>query len=216
VWETDPETNEPTVNTGVPGLYIRRVDEWRKAPVTSNNPDNLGSAQRIDTLALEYGVSAVNIDAGGGLGAGLFDAIMDIWATDNRVQGYALFEVFGNDMKTVDRRSFINLRAMMFSELKRRMASGEIDLDEMDQALFEELRGVRAKVVNGSALQIESKEDMKNRGAKSPDRADAVWYATLDSIGMSEQLQPGEQLQIDPFDFVPEEMGFYRGSTHGW
>lgn len=216
VWETDPETNVPTVNTGVPGLYIRKVDEWRKAPVTSNNPENLGSAQRLDTLALEYGVTAVNIDAGGGLGAGLFDAIIDIWETDNRNQSYFMFEVFGNDMKGIDRRSFLNLRAWAFSELKRRMAAGEIDLDEEDFPLFEELRGIRAKVVNGSVLQIESKEDMKKRGAKSPDRADAVWYALLDSIGMASQVQPGESVQRDPFDLVAEEYEFYRGSVNGW
>jgi hypothetical protein len=216
VWETDPETNEPTINTGVPGLYIRQVDEWRKAPVTSNNPENLGSAQRIDRLALEYGVEAVNIDAGGGLGAGLFDAILDAWGDNSREQSYQLFEVYGNDMKGVDRRSFLNLRAWGFSELKRRMAAGEIDLDVEDSKLLDELRGIRAKVVNGSVLQIESKEDMKKRGAKSPDRADAVWYATLDSIELAQQVQPGEQMQIDPFDYVDANLEFYRSSPYGW
>lgn len=216
VWETDPETNEPTENTGIKGLYIRQVDEWRKAPVTSNNPENLGSAQRLDTLALEYGVEAVNIDAGGGLGAGLFDAIKDIWDNDQRHQGYEMFMIYGNDMKGVDRRSFINLRAWAFSELKRRMNAGEIDIDESDVGLLDELRGVRAKVVNGSALQIESKEDMKKRGAKSPDRADAVWYSMLDSIGILEELQPGESKNRDPFDYIDPTMDFYKGSPMGW
>jgi hypothetical protein len=216
VWETDPETNVPTVNTGVAGLYIRAVESWRKAPVTSNNPENLGSAQRIDMLALEYGVEAVNIDAGGGLGAGLFDAIMDLWDRDERRQSYLMFEVYGNDMKGIDRRSFLNLRAWAFSELKRRMNAGEIDLDEEDAGLFDELRGLRAKVVNGSVLQIESKEDMKKRGAKSPDRADAVWYALLDSIGMADQVQPGESINRDPYEYLDVGLDFYRGSVNGW
>ena len=215
VWETDPETNEPTKNTMTPGLYIRYVDSWRKAPVTSQNPENLGSAQRIDKLALEYGVEAVNIDAGGGLGAGLFDAIEDMWATDARNQSYLVFEVYGNEMKGIDRRSFLNLRAWAFSELKRRMNAGEIDLDEADFDMLDEFRGIRAKVVNGSVLQIESKEDMKNRGVKSPDRADAVWYSTLDSIGMASEVQPGEQVQMDPFDYI-EDGDFYSGSPWGW
>ena len=216
VWETDPETNVPTVNTGVPGLYIRHVSSWNKMPVMSRDPERLGSANRVDQLALEYGVTAVNIDAGGGLGAGLFDALLDIWEEDKRNQGYLVFEVYGNDMKGIDRRSFLNLRAWAFSELKRRMSAGEIDLDEADFPLLDELRGVRAKVVNGSVLQIESKEDMKKRGAKSPDRADAVWYALLDSIGMADQVQPGEQIQRDPYDYVLEGMDFYRGSPQGW
>lgn len=216
VWETDPETNLPTVNTNEPGLYIRKVDEWNKVPVTSNNPENLGSAQRLDTLALEYGVGAVNIDAGGGLGAGLFDAIEDIWDRDQRSQGYLMFMIFGNDMKNIDRRSFLNLRAWAFSEMKRRMNAGEIDLDEDDFNLLEEFRGVRAKVVNGSVLQIESKEDMKKRGAKSPDRVDAVWYATLDSLAMSQQVGVGESLDRDPHDYIADGHEFYSGSTQGW
>lgn len=217
VWETDPETNEPTVNTGLPGLYVRRVDEWRKVPVTSSSLENPGSAQRLDRLALEYGVLSVNIDAGGGLGAGLFDAIMDLWDTDPRGQSYQLFEVFGSSMNGVDRRSFINLRAMMFSELKRRMAAGEVDLDPDDFEMLEELRGVRAKIVNGSALQIESKEDMKKRGAKSPDRADAVWYAILDTVTTGEgNIAPGEHRQIDPMGLMEEVPEFYRGSAYGW
>lgn len=215
VWETDPETNEPTVNTGTRGLHIRFADAWRKAPVTSRDPENLGSAQRIDLLALEHGVEAVNIDAGGGLGAGLFDAIQDLWEEDRRNQSYFVFEVYGNEMKGIDRRSFLNLRAFAFSELKRRMAAGEIDFDIEDADMLDEFRGIRAKVVNGSVLQIESKEDMKNRGAKSPDRADAIWYSTLDSIAMASQVQPGQQVQIDPYEYI-DDTEFYSGSPFGW
>jgi len=216
VWETDPETNEPTVKTETRGLKIRLVDGWSKAPVTSNNPENLGTAQRLDSLALSYGVEAVNIDAGGGLGAGLVDAMMDVWDSDRRVQNYELFEVYGNDTKSVDRRAYVNLRAWGFGELKRRMAEGEIDLDEADFYLLEEIRGIRAKIVNGSALQIESKVDMKNRGAKSPDRADAVWYCTLDTVVSEDQLRPGQQQQRDPYDYLAQGHEFYAGSAFGW
>ncbi len=216
VWETDPETNEPTVNTGITGLRIRYVEGWRKKRVTSNDPDDLGSAQRIDQLALAYGAEAVNIDAGGGLGAGLFDAIFDIWDADPRYQNYQMFLINGGDMKNIDRRAFLNLRAWAFSELKRRMNAGEIDLDIEDFQLLDELRGVRAKVVSGSVLQIESKEDMKNRGAKSPDRADAVWYSMIDSIGYSEGIAPGEQVGRDPMDYVEPEYEFYQSSPYGW
>lgn len=216
VWETDPETNELKTNTGIKGLYIRYVDDWRGVRVTSRDPNNLGSAQRLDALALELGVEAVNIDAGGGLGAGLFDALQDIWEEDKRTQSYMAFEIYGNDMKGIDRRSFLNLRAWAFSELKRRMNLGEIDFDEDDEQLLDEFRGVRAKVVSGSVLQIESKEDMKNRGAKSPDRADAVWYSTIDSMSVYEGIAPGQTAQMDPYDYVDYGQEFYRGSSFGW
>lgn len=216
VWETDPETNEPTVNTGQKGLYIRHYDEWRKAPVTSNNPENLGSAQRIHRIAYENGIPAVNIDAGGGLGGGLFDRIHEIFEDHPSEQTYLIYEVFGNDMKTVDRRSFSNLRAMMFSELKRRMNAGEIDLDPEDGELLDELRGIRATVTNGSVLRIESKDEMKNRGAKSPDHADAVWYAVLDTLPEDEEeFARTARVTYDPYEEVgvPE---LYRPNQFGW
>lgn len=217
VWETDPETNVPTVNTGVKGLYIRYVEGWNKAPVTSTNLDNLGSAQRIDLIAKESGIGVINVDAGGGLGAGLFDAMEEMWFDSGKMPLYETFMIYGNDMKNVDRRAYLNLRAMMFSEMKRRMNAGEIDFDAEDFPLLEELRGVRAKVVNGSVLQIESKEDMKNRGAKSPDRADAVWYSMVDSLGDPDgPLAPGEVRQLDPYDIIGDVPEFYRASTTGW
>lgn len=224
VWETDPETNEPTTRVLGPddepvrGLHIRYVSSWRKRPVTSNDPENPGSAQMVDRLATEFGVQAVNMDAGGGLGAGMFDAIMDIWRADSsRADSYMLFQVDGSTPKGIDRRAFINLRAFGFSELKRRMAAGEVDLDIADEELMDELRGVRAKVVNGSALQIESKDDMKNRGAKSPDRADAVWYSTLNSMELQSQGVPGDVVALDPRDMIESELGgFWSSSQFGW
>ncbi len=204
VWETDPETGEPTVNTGVPGIQFRKVEEWRRAPLTGHDPENLGSAQRIDKLALEYAVNAVNIDAGGGYGQGVFDAIIDEWDANPRRQSYDLFEMDGNSRKNIDTRVGINLRAYTFSELKRRMAVGEVDIDIEDEELLDELRGIRAKIVNGSALQIESKDDMKKRGAKSPDHADAVWYAMVDTTGLSSLIKPGDEIQRDPNDYIPD------------
>lgn len=217
VWETEFDGDEEKlVKTETRGLRIRWVDSWTKAPVSSKNPEKLGTANRIDRLALEYGIPAVNIDAGGGLGGGLFDAIEDIWYEDQRQQSYAMFLVDGSAIRDVDRRAYINLRAFGFGDLKRRMAAGEVDLDEDDFDLLEEIRGIRAKVVNGSALQIEKKEDMKNRGAKSPDRADAVWYSTIDSLGVAASIQAGQQYQLDPEDWVDPEMEWYRSSNYGW
>jgi hypothetical protein len=217
VWETDPETNELTENTNQRGLHIRYVDSWSRAPISSKDPTKLGTANRIEKLALEFGVPVVNIDAGGSLGGGVLDALEDLWYENQmRAQTYDVYLIDGSSMKEIDRRAYINLRAFGFSELKRRMAAGEIDLDEADSGLLEELRGIRAKVVNGSALQIEKKEDMKNRGAKSPDRADAVWYATVDSAGASAGPQAGEVYDLDPEDYLGEDAGFYGGSPFGW
>lgn len=204
------------VRTDTPGLYIRHVEGWTRAPISSRNPEKLGTANRIDKLALEFGVDAVNIDAGGGLGGGLFDAIEDIWYDDPRQQSYEMFLIDGSNVRDIDRRAFINLRAWGFSELKRRMAVGEIDLDEEDFPLMDELRGIRAKVINGSALQIEKKEDMKKRGAKSPDHADALWYGMVDSMNATTGVLPGETYQLDPEDYFDSEYAFFKADPNGW
>jgi hypothetical protein len=118
VWETDPETDVPVLNTERKGYLIRYVDSWNKVPVTSNDPDNPGTAERIDKLATEYGVNVVNIDAGGGLGIGVFDGIQNVWRSSPRIPTYSVFMADGSS-RDVDRRAFINLRAFMFSELKK-------------------------------------------------------------------------------------------------
>jgi len=43
-----------------------------------------------------------------------------------------------------------------------------------------------------------------------------VGYSTIDSLGLSDQLQPGQSLQLDPLDSIPEQMTFYKGSPNGW
>jgi hypothetical protein len=96
------------------------------------------------------------------------------------------------------------------------MAVGEIDLDEEDFPLMDELRGIRAKVINGSALQIEKKEDMKKRGAKSPDHADALWYGMVDSMNATTGVLPGETYQLDPEDYFDSEYAFFKADPNGW
>ena len=198
VWETDPDTNEPVLQTDQRGYHFRYVDSWSKAPITSSNPDNLGTAQRLNKLAVEYDVEVVNIDASGGLGVGVFDAIHEL-----EDQGdYYMYEVFGGDTKDVDTRAYINLRARMFSELKKVMAGGQADLDPKDTHLIDELRGVRYKFNARQALQIESKDEMKKRGAKSPDRADALWYSFVDPLADMDTRKPGDVVAAEAEDFI--------------
>lgn len=215
VWETDPETDEPLFQTEQRGYRFRYVDSWSKAPLTSSNPQNLGTAQRLNKLAVEYDVEVVNIDASGGLGVGVFDAIHEL---DDQGD-YYMYEVFGNDKKDVDTRAFINLRALMFSELKKVMSAGQADLDPKDSKLQDELRGIRYKFDARQALQIESKDDMKKRGAKSPDRADALWYSFVDPLADAGLRKPGDVVAAEAEDFIEGgEFWFSKEgvASYGW
>lgn len=203
VWETDPETGHPTKPTGRRGLRVRLVEQWSKAPVASSDPDNLGSAQRIDKLALASNARLVNIDASG-VGGGVLDGLSEIAFHSPR--SYFVYGVFGQSPSS-DKRAYVNMRAEQYFDLKRRAFAGELDLDPQDKRLFEELPGVVYEFSERTgAAKIESKESMKKRGKKSPDAADALWYAALDIEGAGDDdlggMKPGDQIVVDPWQML--------------
>ncbi len=201
VWDTDEETGEPTEPTGRRGIQIRLIEEWRKVPLVSSDPANLGSAERIDIHAIGEGCSLVKVDAAG-LGSGVIDGLTDIAYKENR--HYGVLEIFGQAAPS-DRRAYDNMRVEQFFELKRRAYAAELDLDPKDTRLFDELRGVVYEYTTKGARKIESKDDMKKKGKKSPDAADALWYAALDAGFGSQQLagtMDGDVVRMDPWEML--------------
>jgi hypothetical protein len=200
VWETNPETGKPVKGTGRRGLHVRKVDRWTKAPLVGNNPENLGSAQRIHNHAVGCGARIVCIDASG-MGSSVVDGLRDIEYEQGYLQ-YTIFEAFGGAAPS-DKRAFVNARAEQYFELKRRCFAGEIDLDPAAETLFEELRGILYEYNDVGARKIESKDSMKRRGAKSPDEADALWYCAMDVSAMVDGpfagKQPGDIVTLDDF-----------------
>jgi len=72
----------------------------------------------------------------------------------------------------VDTERFLNLRAEQYWLLSRRFETGEIQIPD-DKVLKGQLAEIQYDYKNGKMF-IESKKDMKLRGLKSPDRADAL------------------------------------------
>lgn len=72
-----------------------------------------------------------------------------------------------------DKSRFANCRAESFWELRQRLEAGEIALPP-DEELFRELLALRWRPDAKGRIQLESKEDLKGRLGRSPDRADAV------------------------------------------
>jgi len=199
VWETDPETGKPTKATGRRGLYVRKVARWTKAPLVGDDPKNLGSAQRIDKHAKADGAKILAIDASG-LGSGVVDGLRQIGTAS-----YSIVEIFGGAASS-DKRAYVNARAEQYFELKRRFFAGEIDLDGSEETLFDELRGVIYEYNDQGAKKIEAKDAMKRRGAKSPDEADALWYAAMDISALIDDplagAQKGDVYRYDPWEML--------------
>jgi hypothetical protein len=99
-----------------------------------------------------------------GVGAGVYDNL--------KAMGYNVREVVGGASPR-DKDRFLNARAENHWGLRKRMTDGDLDLPE-GQKIRSQLAGIKYKTVTDRKLKIESKEEMKARGVKSPDYAEAI------------------------------------------
>ncbi|HKV43854.1 MAG TPA: hypothetical protein VJT32_04155 [bacterium] len=105
-----------------------------------------------------------------GLGSGIFDRL--------REMGYPVVGFSGAE-RAFRPDKFKNRRAEVYWTFRNNLELGLIDLDPADLRLQEELQNIKWFVDSSGRIQIESKEDMRERGVKSPDRADACVYSTV-------------------------------------
>lgn len=221
VQETDPETGvslgkdklDEDGETPLVGGKLRLLDSWKDAPFitreiedkSGNMVEWKGSAERIHELAISESVQEVRIDASG-LGHGVIDPLF-VMARGR----YRIIEVYGSG-ETPDRRAYHNQRAYQYSEMRRKMFQGLIDLDPADEQLVDELGGIQYgfSATSGGML-IEAKEAMKKRGVHSPDSADAAYYACSDQTHL-DGPQPGDILTEDYEDILHDNQGWYQQS----
>lgn len=145
------------------GGVIRLVDSWRKK-------DTEVTADRVAAILDRHGEAKIIpavVDAVG-LGAGVYDKL--------RARGYGAIDFNGGE-RALEPDRYLNRRAESFWELRVAMEDGRVDLDPNDRLLLTQLGRLKWKPVHGGRVQIESKDDMRKRGVKSPDRADAVAMA---------------------------------------
>jgi hypothetical protein len=187
----------------VVGYKLRFVEKWRDAPGTTRTmPDGKtvkGSAERVHEIAMATGAKEVRVDATG-LGGPIIDRI---WALRNEAGAdYEIIEMQGG-AASPDRRHHYNFRAFQFDIFRLLCFQNRCDIDPTDEQLIDEMAGIIydfADGQSGGGLKIESKESMRRRGVKSPDAADAAWYALADLDGLS-KLLPGDLVQSN-FDEI--------------
>jgi hypothetical protein len=178
------------------GGRLRCFDSWNKVPLTE-------TADRIHAAALATGAHEVRID-GSGIGAGVIDMLVN-HATYS-YSPYTVVAMIGSG-RSPDTLRWLNARALYFDQLRQQMAEGSLDIDFDDEKLLDEMLMIKYKFSPKGAIQIESKDDMRSRGIKSPDNLDAAVYAAADisnllatpgmGIGDMVVLDPWEMLQLD-------------------
>jgi hypothetical protein len=208
VWTTD-DLGNPLVETENKGLRVRHVKSWLNTPATSRDPERPGSAERANDIVRELGAAVIAVDA-----AGFGRAVSDALFLDLAEGRYGVVEVFGSKPSN-DTRTFVNIRAEAIFEIERKMSQGEIDIDGSDDELLAQLRRVVFEYTDKGQRKIESKDSMKKRGLKSPDKVDALWYAATDFSPLVEDpyagMKAGDKIPLDFDDFDLDSLPIRAG-----
>ena len=187
------------------GGVLRKVDSFRGVPLVDrfevDGTLTIGQATLIHQHAIDLGASEIRVDSGG-LGVGLIDGLKALsWDQVARRQLYRVIEIQGGGA-TPDGRSWINNRAYQYDQMKNRFAAGLVDIDPADKTLIQQLEDILYEFVDPhNAMKIESKISMKKRGVKSPDAADAAWYACAD-LSHLDGPQDGDVVTRSPSDQI--------------
>lgn len=154
--------DDKTVLTFRRGRLVLRQTMWGKTDLMSTAgraKQEINTFRRLNGMHLEQ----IAVDTIG-IGAGVADAL----------RGWPEFRDLVADVDSslrLDDGENYNLRALMWREMRDWIANGA-SLPN-DQELRVDLTGLRYSYRQGLLL-IESKEDAKKRGVKSPDRADSL------------------------------------------
>ncbi len=147
--------------------------------------EDIRTLRQMDTMQLTGWVSAaireqrpaqVYVDEIG-VGAGVVDRLREL---GHPVRGINVAHKARQD------GMFVNLRAEGYWALRERFVSGRISIPD-DNQLAGELAALRYGYDSQGRIKMESKDDMRQRGLPSPDKADALMLAFLD---------PGSRLRL--------------------
>jgi phage terminase large subunit len=180
-------------------------DDWtiiglRQGPVLLNlwpikGADTTAVAGMIERLAYDEHPSSIAVDSIG-IGAGVVDQLVL-----QEVQGLRPINVGSAPLNP---ELFANLRAELYWNLRERFRTGSIVLTN-DEQLAEELAAIRYRFNPGGKIQIESKDEMKRRLRRSPDRADML-ALLFDSSGEWLPANTNESRIESPATLLRSEM----------
>jgi hypothetical protein len=156
--------------------------------------DTMTLAARIAELAVQHRPDAIFID-GGGVGGGVVDRCLQLGLNVSEIN-------FGSKATQKD---YLNLRAQMWGNLRDALKVG-IRLPD-DDDLKTDLTSVEYGFTGPNQIKLESKDDMKKRGLKSPDLGDALALSFVLPVYPSRAGWNGDegvmaQSDYDPFEHV--------------
>ena len=141
--------------------------------VSHRKSDLMNTTGKTLEIAKKHDVNTINIDEVG-LGSAVVDRIQEL-KRSNEVNGIQTVGVNGGN-KAQDTEKFFNLRTQMFDGLRQRFADGEISIPN-DPELISQLASITYIYNSRGQLQIETKQQIRDSGRQSPDKADALALA---------------------------------------
>lgn len=168
------------------GGMIRLVDSWKGADVY------IGTQRARAALnEVELGRRPMQIDYPG-VGTGVYSPL--------KHEGYRVMPYNGG-MPAHDATRFVNRNAEAWWSFREGMEAGLIDLDPEDTVLAAQLQSRKWSLdASGRRLEVEKKRDMKKRGVRSPDRADAAilsYYEQVGAVGDPDSILKAAQREDD-------------------
>ena len=143
--------------------FVYRKGNFAKVLEVIDKSDTMSLAGKGKNYLKQYPNAFLRIDIVG-LGAGIFDRLKEQSDVAERVQGV------NSGASPTDKEGYFNLRAESWDDTKAWLRDAVLEKHEG----FYELAGPKYKITSQGKIQLESKEDMKKRGVKSPNVGDAL------------------------------------------
>lgn len=194
-------------------IYPRRGRDARsETPQVFQGISTVQLASHVFNTWMRLGAAAVFVD-GGGVGGGVVDQL--------RSMGVPVFEVtFGGKSDYIDVQNigvkYRNKRTEIWGSMRSWLVTGCIpsEIPMLEQSLADELSITGYKILGEDVIGLETKDELKRRGEKSPDASDALACTfAYPSVIPSEVYERNPRLQqknnaytdINPYDRYEKE-----------
>lgn len=157
-----------------------RVVHWIRS---YEKKDTMQVAGLVKMAIDEIGADQCAVDVGG-LGAGVYDRLLEL-VDKQKCKVVAV----NSSESPIDAVKYTNKRAEMWGEIKEWLTAQPAQIPDSD-ALQADLTQIRYAYDSNNALKMERKEDMKKRGFRSPDNADALGLTFAEPIISVQKNKP--------------------------
>lgn len=175
-------------------IYLRQGLYSKHLLSIPYNDDDIAMASVIAKLEDYHKADAVFVDAGHGTGI----------VSGGKALGRSWHLVWFSG-KPID-AGYLNKRAEMWGELRAWLKQGGA-IDPKDDILYQDLTGLETVPRLDGKIQLEAKEDMKERGLPSPNRGDALALTFAAPVSKA-SMQP---VRRNNRSAVPQDYDPFRG-----